>query len=103
MYHNDMGNPKTAAAERSLLTEVTSLGVFALGVFSICALVTYSSSDPSWLSNAHGPAQNACGRVGAYFASLLLELFGMGAFLVPGALLFMSSSVYRREGSLRLA
>ncbi|OFZ19721.1 MAG: hypothetical protein A2X94_16840 [Bdellovibrionales bacterium GWB1_55_8] len=84
------------------IAEVASILVFALSVFALFALMTYQPGDPSLFSNMRGPAANACGRVGAYLASGVLQWFGMGSFLLPAALFFIAAAVYRREGSLRL-
>ncbi|MGZ3697981.1 MAG: DNA translocase FtsK, partial [Bdellovibrionota bacterium] len=88
--------------QRSLAVEVGSIFVFALGVFALFSLATYHPGDPSVFSNAHGVAQNACGRVGGYLASFTLQCFGLGAFLIPAALFFMAAGVHRREGSLKV-
>jgi S-DNA-T family DNA segregation ATPase FtsK/SpoIIIE len=81
---------------------VGSIVVFAVAIFALCALLTYSPGDPSLFTNAHGEAKNACGKVGAYFASLLLQCFGIGAFLIPAALVFVATTVFKREGFVRL-
>ena len=61
------------------------LCVFALLLF--LALASYSPLDPSLnsasvLTSAHG-ARNWIGVVGAFFADLLLQFFGIGGFLLP--------------------
>ena len=58
--------------------------VFALLLLS---LVSYSPLDPSWnsasvLTTAHA-ARNWIGVVGAFAADLVLQFFGIGAFLLP--------------------
>ena len=84
------------------LTEAGSLSVFAMSAFTLFALLTYTASDPSLFSNGHGLAHNACGRVGAYVSSLFLQGFGMGAFVLPAALLFVSITIHKREGLTRV-
>jgi S-DNA-T family DNA segregation ATPase FtsK/SpoIIIE len=76
--------------------------VFALSVFALVAILTYHPTDPSLFSNARGVAHNACGRVGAYLASFALGAFGMAAFVLPAALFFVSATIHRREGSVRV-
>ena len=95
------GAPK-GSGEKHLATEVASIVVFALSVFALISLLTYNAADPSLFSNSHGAPQNACGRVGAYLSSALLQWFGMGSFLVPAALLFMATTLYKREGSSKV-
>ena len=82
--------------------EVVSILMFALSVFLLCALVTYSPQDPSFFSNFNGEPHNACGRVGAMMASLILQWFGMGGFLVPAATFFMAYVIHRGEGMTRV-
>ena len=93
---------KNAETTRSLASEVTSILVFGLAVFVFFALISYHQTDPSLFTNTREAARNACGKVGAYFSSFLLECFGIGSFLMPAALLFMAAAIYKREGSLRL-
>jgi DNA segregation ATPase FtsK/SpoIIIE-like protein len=100
-------SPKKAGAARenftkNLTNEAASLIVFALSIFTLFAIVTYNSSDPSFFSNAHTAAQNSCGRVGAYLAATLLQTFGLGAFLLPLALLMISATLHKKEGSVRI-
>ena len=87
---------------RNGLTEAGSLLMFALSVFLTVALLTYNPGDPSWFTNMEGEARNACGRAGAYLSSLILQWFGMGGFLIPAAAFFISASIHRREGSVRV-
>jgi S-DNA-T family DNA segregation ATPase FtsK/SpoIIIE len=93
---------KKAAPQKYLLSEVSSILVFAGGLFALLAIWTYHPGDPSFFTNVRGPIHNACGRVGAYLASGLLECFGLGAFLIPAALVFVSSTLHLREGAVRL-
>jgi DNA segregation ATPase FtsK/SpoIIIE, S-DNA-T family len=66
-----------------LLREAAAIGLLALGLFLLIILLTYNPSDPGW-SNAAPlrDVSNAGGRVGAWFADLLLYLFGMSAYLL---------------------
>src|SRR5580658_8893864 len=89
-------------SSKHLLSEVSSIVVFASGLFVLAAMWTYVPSDPSFFSNFRGPVHNACGRVGAYLASGLLQSFGLGAFLIPAALAFVAATLHRREGVVRL-
>lgn len=85
-------------SRKNIVIEVGSIFVFVLGVFTLFALISYHGSDPSLLTQARGDAKNSCGRVGAYFASSLLEWFGMGGFLIPAALFFVAASIHKKEG-----
>ncbi len=88
--------------EKDLKAEFGSVALFALALFSLCAILTYSPSDPGFFSSSNAAIQNACGKVGAYLASLMLQCFGLGSFLLPAAIGFVSASVYKREGWVRI-
>jgi S-DNA-T family DNA segregation ATPase FtsK/SpoIIIE len=88
--------------EKDLKAEFGSVALFALAVFSLFAILTYSPSDPGFFSSSNAAIQNACGKVGAYLASLMLQCFGLGSFLLPAAIGFVSASVYKREGWVRI-
>ncbi|MBN21211.1 MAG: hypothetical protein CL678_07975 [Bdellovibrionaceae bacterium] len=95
-------NSSRMAGEKSIAMEVFAVFVFAAALFSILSLATYSSEDPSFFSNISKNAENWCGIAGAYFSSLLLLSMGLGAFLIPAALLFISATLYQREGAVRV-
>jgi len=68
-----------------ILTEVLSLFLIFLAIFSLIAVFSYNSADPSW-ANTPPPGhrtQNLGGRLGAYFAESLLQFFGLATFLLP--------------------
>jgi DNA segregation ATPase FtsK/SpoIIIE, S-DNA-T family len=88
--------------EKSPLFDSLSLLMFALCIFSLCAIVTYHPLDPSPFSNSKLLAQNACGKVGAYMSSILIEWFGLGAFLVPVALFLVAAAMYKKEGKSQI-
>jgi S-DNA-T family DNA segregation ATPase FtsK/SpoIIIE len=91
------------SGSKDLLGEIGSIVVFAAGIFTIAALLTYAPTDPSFFGGVSANApHNACGRIGALVASLMIECFGMGAFLLPAALLFIAAAIYKREGVVRL-
>jgi S-DNA-T family DNA segregation ATPase FtsK/SpoIIIE len=90
-----------AAPSKHILSEVSSIFIFALCLFVLIALLTYNPADPSIFSNIKGQAHNACGRVGSSLAAVVLQGFGMGAFLLPAALFFISAGIHKREGFTR--
>ena len=65
-----------------LLREAGWIVQVALGLFLILILATYDRADPGW---SHAVTvrtiENAGGRVGAWFADLLLYLFGVSSYL----------------------
>lgn len=107
LVHAAKGKPSSRAGQaglngKHLGVEVGSILIFAVGVFAVAALFTYAPNDPSFFTNSHDAARNACGKVGAYMASGMLECFGLGAFLLPASLFFIAATIFKREGSLRL-
>src|SRR5262245_27126663 len=65
--------------------EVAGLLLLLFTAITACALASYHGGDATWLqprSGANGEG-NWIGSVGAPLAELLLQLLGMGAFLVP--------------------
>jgi DNA segregation ATPase FtsK/SpoIIIE, S-DNA-T family len=68
------------------LNELIGLLLCVSALLLLLALVSYSPLDPSWnsasvLTGSHA-ARNWIGIVGAYTADALLQLFGLGAFLL---------------------
>ena len=67
------------------LSEFVGVSLFALALFCIVALATYSAADPVWFFNTGGDGapSNLAGRVGAFIAELSFQVLGYSAFLVP--------------------
>ena len=69
------------------LNELIGLLMCVSALLLFLALVSYSPLDPSWnsasvLTGSHA-ARNWIGVVGAFAADLVLQFFGLGAFLLP--------------------
>ncbi|MCK8484291.1 DNA translocase FtsK 4TM domain-containing protein [Aliiroseovarius sp. S2029] len=60
--------------------ELLGLGLIALGVIVALILGSYSPEDPGWMSATDTPAQNALGRIGAFVASPLAVISGLGSW-----------------------
>jgi S-DNA-T family DNA segregation ATPase FtsK/SpoIIIE len=102
-YHSRVNTPsKNGSPSKDLKSELGSVALFALALFTLCSLATYSPQDPGFFSSSSAAIQNACGRVGAYLASLFIQCFGLGSFLLPAAIGFVSATVYKREGKVRV-
>lgn len=66
------------------IREITLVGLAALALFLLLAIVSYSPTDPAFSYATSGSnTQNLVGTSGAYFADLVLYLFGWVAYLVP--------------------
>jgi S-DNA-T family DNA segregation ATPase FtsK/SpoIIIE len=80
-----------------LIREAFWILEIALAIFLLLILLTYERSDPSW---SHAVAtraiENVGGRVGAWFADLLLYLFGMSSYLLVALCLSSVVRGYRR-------
>ncbi|HEA52598.1 hypothetical protein LCGC14_0884200 [marine sediment metagenome] len=60
------------------------IGLIALCIYLVMALVTFNPSDPGWASIGHDTnVLNSAGRSGAWLASLLMDFFGHVAYLFP--------------------
>ncbi|HSN73016.1 MAG TPA: DNA translocase FtsK 4TM domain-containing protein [Steroidobacteraceae bacterium] len=77
----------------------SALWVFgALALILFAALATYDASDPSFSSTGEpGPITNVIGPAGAWFAGLLILLFGRPAFLFPIMLGLAGWLIYRER------
>ena len=67
--------------------EICLVGLVGLATFLFLAIGSYSPDDPGFsFASPHTDARNLVGVSGAYFADLVLYLFGYVAFLIPVAL-----------------
>lgn len=67
-----------------------------LGIYFLVILSTYHQEDPGWTNSVtHDQIANAGGRVGAWFADVLLLLFGFLAYLVPVMIAYSGWLLYR--------
>jgi S-DNA-T family DNA segregation ATPase FtsK/SpoIIIE len=82
-------------------------GIF--GLFGILAIGSYSQTDPSWNTAGpiENPPQNWMGESGAWLADLLVQPFGVAAFLIAIGTLIWSFRLLKRHNtnpfSLRIA
>jgi S-DNA-T family DNA segregation ATPase FtsK/SpoIIIE len=77
--------PKKKRKRRILASEITGVILLALAAFLLISLASYDAQDPSWAHVTSAPAKihNYGGRVGAWLAETLLQVFGFTAFLLP--------------------
>ena len=68
-----------------LWRDLALIAVAPLLLFLLASLVTWSPADPGYSQTGSitAPIHNACGKVGAWIASVLLALTGYVAFLLP--------------------
>lgn len=88
--------PKVKAGLReSVLFLLTVIALFLL-----ISLVSFSPQDPGWSHSADtGMVANLGGRMGASFANLFLNLFGLMAYLFPIMLLWLVVRIYRQKSA----
>jgi ethanolamine permease len=73
---------------RAPIREIGLIGVGALALYLLLAVVSHSPSDPSYsFSGESGEVRNWVGASGAYLADLFLFVFGWVAYLMPLAVL----------------
>lgn len=72
-----------------LLREAVLFAAAAITVFLLAALLTYESTDPGWSGIGNGlPIENMFGVPGAWFADVLLSLFGWLGYIFPWMVLY---------------
>ena len=90
--------PFTPTANRRL-NELIGFLLFVFAILLVLALVSYSPLDPSLNTAATPaagkPAHNWIGVVGAFVADILLQFFGVAAFLLPAFLAMYSLNWFR--------
>ena len=78
--------------------EAALLACTALALFLLGTLLSYSPNDPGWSSSGRGePIQNLMGTAGAWFANVLLSLFGYGAFFLPWIAMWSGIRFFRGD------
>ena len=69
------------------LREISLVGLVTAALFLLLAIGSYTPTDPSFSFSGHGARpENLVGISGAYFADLVLYLFGWVAYVIPIAL-----------------
>ena len=68
--------------KRNLKVDLLALGLLAATVFLAVALLSYNPADPpsSLVYPSDVETSNACGRLGAWIANLMLQGLGIGAY-----------------------
>ncbi|HBK45039.1 MAG TPA: cell division protein FtsK, partial [Xanthomonadaceae bacterium] len=70
---------------QKLWRDLALIAIAPLLLYLLASLFTYSVADPGWSQTGSvvAPVHNMGGRVGAWIADVLLQLFGYVAFLLP--------------------
>ncbi|WP_279537114.1 DNA translocase FtsK [Pseudomaricurvus hydrocarbonicus] len=89
-------NDSTRAVPLRIVKEGALIGLVALCLYILMALVTYSPTDPGWSRTATGDSlQNAGGVFGAWLGDVFYSLFGYMAFLFPVLIAYRAWLVFR--------
>ena len=79
-----------------ILKEGALIGLAAISVYLMLALMTYDAGDPGWSHTGEGGRiRNAGGPAGAWLADVFLSLFGYLAYLFPVLLAYRAWQVFR--------
>jgi S-DNA-T family DNA segregation ATPase FtsK/SpoIIIE len=82
--------------KEKLKEEIKGMVLAAAGLFILLALVSFNTIDSSPNSfSSEGGYRNFCGMIGAQIADILLEGFGLAAYLIPSALLYLAYRLLR--------
>jgi S-DNA-T family DNA segregation ATPase FtsK/SpoIIIE len=79
------------------INELVGLLLLSLGLLVLLSLASYHPQDPSWNTAAEARPLNLIGYPGAWLSDLLLQGFGIGAFLFPALLLSLAWKWVRSE------
>jgi len=76
--------------------EIGLVGLGAAALYALLAIVSYSPLDPSFSYSGNGSdVENLVGRSGAWFADIMLYLFGVMAYVIPVALVIVGLRLVR--------
>jgi S-DNA-T family DNA segregation ATPase FtsK/SpoIIIE len=82
--------------KEKLTKEIKGMALAAAGIFLLLALASFNGSDLSFNSySAAGETHNLGGRFGAQLADFCLQLFGVAAYAMPAALLYVAYRTLR--------
>lgn len=84
------------AKKEKLTKEIKGIAMGAVGIFFLIALVSFDGNDLSFNSySAAAETHNLGGRFGAQLADAFLQLFGLAAYAMPVALLYLTYRTLR--------
>ena len=86
-----------------LVREISALGVACVSIFLFLSLATFSAQDPSLSQTVSdlGSVRNAGGVIGAFMAGLLVDVFGVGAWMIPVLTSYATACMFRPAWRLR--
>ena len=99
------------ADERVIRNDIIAIALMAMVVFLLAAIFTYDAADPvatqaGWLNSVfhadqtvypeNETCQNICGIFGAWSASTLFSILGVGAYLLIAGLIALEIALFQR-------
>jgi len=88
--------PLSDHLQRGLREGALFISLFIAAYFLV-SLFTYAPGDPGWSQSGHGGhVQNLGGLAGAWFADVVLALFGYLAYLIPVMLAYAGWLIFRQ-------
>ncbi|MES2624170.1 MAG: DNA translocase FtsK 4TM domain-containing protein [Pseudomonadota bacterium] len=86
--------------KKLILVEGVMIVFLALALYLLLALNSYSPQDPGWSRTGSGSdIFNTVGRSGAWFADVLLLLFGYLSYLFPILLVYKAVAIFKERKS----
>ncbi len=82
--------------KRSYSGEIAGILLILLAAFILLSLISYDSLDSSWAtgSSAEQDIHNYGGRVGVFLSEELLQLFGLGSFVLSFVFLYIAIQMF---------
>ena len=94
----EVGN--TRVMPLRIVKEGALIGLVALCLYLVMALVSYSPADPGWSKTGSATViQNAGGAFGAWIADVFFSLFGYMSFLFPVLIAYRAWLVFRERSN----
>ncbi len=79
-----------------IIKEGALIGLLAVAIYFLMALLSYSHQDPGWSTTGDPKViQNSAGAFGAWLADVSLSTLGYIAYLIPFALIYRAWSIFR--------
>lgn len=91
---------QTYTPKNTRLNEIIAIAIFVVALLLLVCLITFNPNDSSWNATGQAVTNNWAGSIGSNIASLLLQLIGLAAYLIP-VLLFMIA--WRRFRTRRIS
>ncbi len=88
--------PLGSHLQRGLREGALFVFIFA-AVYCLVALSSYAPEDPGWTNSSHNrDIANLGGRAGAWFADIVLAIFGYLAYMIPLMVVYAGWLIYRQ-------